>query len=361
MRIKLNLRHYLVVGLVFWGCIAMLFTDFSMILPLSLLIGLIFFPKTHIQKQDEFEIGKNKLILYIIVICVVYLIDALFLRQKWKYNMLITNSAKAVEFFVDASNISLGKGRGFWDLFMNTFLIAPFVLVDFVKKRDTLFKVVGYCLFTLILIYETGISRGFLFTGILALVLSRKPKIKHIFFMMLPFYFLFTIVSELRDKGQASYMTNEFFDAFLFPGLNLNLLVNNIAKYSSSFDYFLEIIKKIIPSFIYPKEIFSFNIELTQVIYPHMGDEVSSISVFTYVSELIYFKPAIITAAIAGIVFRFLTYHLMKLFRVLNLQVTESYLGIMSITLLRSRTLDVVSLYLFAIIFLIFIKKSVIK
>ena len=117
----------------------------------------------------------------------------------------------------------------------------------------------------------------------------------------------------------------------------------------------LEFFKKFVPSFIYSKEIFSYNLEMTKIIYPHFGDYIESVSVFTYLGELIYYKPTILTSMIAGTLLGILSRFLERILRHDNLNSVRIFAGFMCIVLLRSRIQDVFSFLIFMALFLIFL------
>jgi hypothetical protein len=120
------------------------------------------------------------------------------------------------------------------------------------------------------------------------------------------------------------------------------------------YQFVAEFFKKFIPAFLFPKSIYSFNVQTSLCIYPNADDTVSSVSIFTWLGEIYYYRPSILTAISAGVMLgamgRLIERQLIKN----RLPVSRVAIGFACIIMLRSRTLDVLTYLIGELIFLLF-------
>ena len=163
---------------------------------------------------------------------------------------------------------------------------------------------------------------------------------------------LFTAASRLRgDYGNTG---NPLWAAVAGPYINLALMRTSHCGSASWYGFVAEFFKKFIPAFLFPKSVYSFNVETSLCIYPTLDNTVASVSIFTWLGEIYYYTPSILTAISAGVLLgsagRLVERQLVKN----QLPVSRVAVGFACMTMLRSRTLDVLSYFIGQLLFLLF-------
>jgi hypothetical protein len=326
------------LSFLFWCLIGCFFIGFD-----HIWIGILFSVFIYrVNFENHFvnqNLTKNVLlsILFIIIIFNVFNFSSIY-----RNNMFFSDAA--VEKVVEVANANVGKGRSIFELLATSLVILPFILVDNIAKfsgRLKYFVLLNLLVYFLII---SGSSRGMLSLILIAIGLPLLKKFKFALLLLIPFIFLYIKISLLRD-GEVNYLLGPFLDSFAIPGYLLGLL-NDLQIQRNALDYILDVFLKFVPSFIYEKNIFSFNIEMTKQIYPFMEDEVSAISVFTYIGEMLIYKPVLITVVFSILFVRTILKFLMMIFFRYSLKSTSLFVSIYFFIVLRSRVPDLISMLL---------------
>jgi len=349
---RLRLQHFILAGLLAWGLPGIILGGsrvFYAVVAVSLPVVLSLWgwrktgPKTPAATLQAQRLLVTLLVAY-------FLLDAVFGRQKFAQNLFFSSSA--VSDFIDNTNAGVSQGRGIIDLLGAIAVFAPFALFDHARTIVRPKSLWPHVLVLCLLVYEIGISRGFLLMATLSILLGVKISGRRLVLAGVGALGLFLAASYVRGDFQNSAFSNPLFDALGWPYLNLSLLLEKNLDGGSSLDFVFEFFKKFLPSFLFPKEIFSFNVEMTKVIYPHFGNYIQSVSIFTYLGELLYYRPTVLTALSAGAVLGGLARFLERLLQRDALNSTRIFAGLMCIVLLRSRIQDVFSFLIFLTLFL---------
>jgi hypothetical protein len=360
---RIPLAWYLIAGLLFWGLPGVLVAGNSAIVltfAAALPVWLLARHPAILPGQDEKQFTPA--IWRLAVFTVVYiLLDQLFGRHMLSSNFLL-NGQTGLENMVEQTNQKISQGRGFVDLlgFILTFL--PFALIDLARRVrqnaewSEKFRLGSYALWAaaiLDILYQPSSSRGFLAVALLAVILGSAKNARHILWAVGASFAAFTFFSVLRGDYENVVFSNPMFDAVGFPFFNLSLMLNGNCGTGHWYQYLFEFVNKFVPGFIFPKQLYSFNVETTLCIYPQMGNEVSSVSIFTYLGEFFYYKPPLVTALLCGGLFGFMARGLERLLLKNRLYSVRLFTGFITIYELRSRSLDVMSLFIALFIFLL--------
>lgn len=326
------------LSFLFWCLIGCFFIGFVHIW-IGILFSIFIYKNNEIYNEANQNLSKNILlsILFLIIVFNVFNFSSII-----QNNMFFSDTA--VEKVIEVANSNVGKGRSIFELIGTSLVILPFILVDNIDKfsgKLKYFVLLNLFIFFLII---SGASRGMLSLIVIAIALPLLKSIKLALFLLIPFVFLYIKVSLLRD-GEVNYLLGPFLDSFAIPGYLLGLL-DDLQIQRNVIDYISDVFLKFIPSFIYEKNIFSFNIEMTKKIYPFMEDEVSAISVFTYIGEMLIYKPVLITVVFSIFFVRTILKYLMHIFFRYSLKSTSLFVSIYFFIVLRSRVPDLISMLL---------------
>lgn len=337
---------------VFWCFIACFFVGFE-----YLWIGLLFslfvfkFGDNHSTSKQEFS---KECLLFILFLQIIF--NIIYFPSIFENSMFL--SGNSVEKVVEIANNNVGKGRTIFELLTTSIVILPFILFDNIQRFKKVLKNIVILNLLISFIIFSGSSRGMLSLIFFTILIPKVKSFRVVLLIILPFIFVYIQISLLRD-GEVSYLLGPFLDSFAIPGYLLGLL-HDFWVERNVIDYISDVMLKFVPSFIYEKNIFSFNIEMTKIIYPSMKDEVNAISVFTYVGEMLVYKPVIITVVFSIIFIRLILGYLVAFFRNYNLRSTSLFVAIYFFIVLRSRVPDLISmllLNLFVLGFLHFLNK----
>jgi hypothetical protein len=296
--------------------------------------------------------GRMTVVLLPALLVGYIIMDAIFGRCMFSQNMFLNPGS--VDLFLEEATNQGNSGRGLIDLFGTVLFFLPFALYDISTKcakvvRYLIWGVVAFALF-----YQMGVSRGLVAMAFVSIVGARLLTTGRCVALGFGAVLLFFVASFVRGDFLSPTKYNPLFDGIYFPYFNLELLIEKAPEGQSWIRYIVEILQKPIPGSIYNKEVFSFNIEMTKVIYPFWGDNIKSISVFTYVAELLYYKPSWVVALCGGGTVAFVGGLANLYLRRCGLHSTRLICGFMIILLLRSRILDVVSLLVALMLFILF-------
>jgi hypothetical protein len=293
---------------------------------------------------------KNHFLVLCALVIIYFTIDSIFGRQKFEYNLFLNN--QAVQVFVETAKNSEGQSRGAWDLIGAIMMFLPFALIDFARNRGQLLKFVAFALAALLIIYDTGISRGFLLIALMSLLMQSGISPHRLVAGVAIAFGAFFLSSWVRGDFDSAGESNPFFEGLAWPVINFNILAESGCLKGTTDQFAIEFLKKFLPPGIVDKQIFTFNIEATKCIYPHFGNDIESISVFTYMGEFFYYQPPWLTGLLAGVILSGLVWIASSDLRRMRLTSTATFAGFMCVVLLRSRVQDVYSMLITFIIFL---------
>lgn len=323
----------------------------------SLFIAVIFIlisiPKPSFNLEDKcVHTSTKQIILFLVLLIAILNIPELVIRNAF------INAGRITE-EIALSESQIGTGRSLGRLLYSSFQLLPILLLDLYKKNK--FVIIFVLVF---LFFVSGSSRGYITIVLLSFFISRilrnKQKFKFSDLMKLGMsgfliIIFFIILSLLRDgQSLSQFGILPLFYGFYFPSYNASLLLST--GYERNFlllykDLFL----KFIPSSIYPgKEIFSFNIEMTYMIYDYMQIVgLESISVFTYITEFIIYKPILLSVVLPALTLLFFYRLIFRICFKYNLNNTIIYISLYTFIVLKSRVLDLISFQVFTLISLI--------
>lgn len=353
---SLSIGRYVMIGLLFWGLpaivvagpAAVLYTVVA-ILPVWLMC----------QRSPEMASPLTPIKRYGITTAAIlavfafgYLVaDALFGQKLLQFNLFLFGNT-AVERVVDSANMNVSEGRGLAALLGTILSALPFCLIDVAGRGPRIGRWVMWASAILLLFYGVTTSRGAVLIAVMTIVMGRTSNWKRILFAAVIAFGLFTIASVVR--GDYGNTNSPLWAAIAGPYINLDLMLTihcgSAPWYSYAFDFF----KKFIPAFLFPKSVYSFNIETSLCIYPTADNAVAAVSIFTWLGEIFYYKPSIITALCAGILLGGMSRIVDKLLVRNQLPTARICIGLACIVMLRSRSLDVLSFLIAQWIFLLF-------
>lgn len=333
------------LSFLFWAIIASLFIGIEYLL-IGLILSVFCYKKDKKTYDQEPIVAKESIWLLIIIIL---LMTTLSLPNMF---FILSNSFsnKIVSQTIDNANSNVGKGRTITELLGNLFTLTPFLIVDLRKRFSTSMKLLVGIPIIIQWIVISGASRGMLSIIIFSIFIPSIKNWKKLLLFGISFLLLYNFISIYRD-GRVNYIANPILDSFLFPGYNL-LLLSQSNFHIDVIEYISQFFLKFIPTLIYDKKIYSFNIEMTKIIYPYMMNEVSSISVFTYMGDFLIYKPIIITILFSVVVLRIITKYLLRIILKYNFTITSLYISLYYFIALRSRIFDLLSMLILYLLLL---------
>lgn len=347
-----GIAHYVLIGLLAWGLPGILVGGVSAFI-ISACIALPVWllrrrPPSFVHSSTVRQGGA----ITVLLLTLMYLLfDMLIGRQKFANNMFLVVTATAN--VIDTANETVSQGRGLTDLLGAMMVVLPFTLIDTARKTSKSLRVAMWCISLLYIFYDVGISRGYLLMAVLSVAMGTATKVRNLMWAGCLALTAFIVASLARGDFEEVTFSNPLFDGIAWPYINLGLLLQSDCGGASWIDFIAEFTKKFVPAFLIPKEIFSFNIEMTRCIYPSFSNAVESISIFTWLGEMYYYGPNLLTAIVAGVFLAFLCRQIDQCLQGMQLPILRVFSGLMCIVLLRSRVQDVFSFLLFLWIFLI--------
>jgi hypothetical protein len=279
------------------------------------------------------------------------LIDALAGRQKFDINMFLSLTATST--FIDSANDTVSQGRGVIDLLGAMMVVLPFALIDTARLAPVAVRIAMWSTGIIYIFYDVGISRGYLLMAVLSIFLGKNMKATNLLWSVGIAMVAFFAASAVRGDFDELAFSNPLFDAVAWPYINLGLFLESNCGNAGWSDFITEFAKKFLPAFLVPKEIFSFNIEMTRCIYPSFMGTVNSISIFTWLGEMYYYGPSLLTSIAAGVLLALFCRLVDARVNQMQLHSLRVFSGLLCIVLLRSRIQDVLSFLLLLFIFLI--------
>jgi len=250
----------------------------------------------------------------------------------------------------DASQ-SAGEGRGIAALFGTLTTLLPFCLIDVAGRAPRLGRWALWITAILLIFYGVTTSRAMVLLAVMAIVLGRTSNWKRILLAGGLAFAAFELASAVR--GDVGNVGNPMANGIATPYINLMLMISSHCGSAPWYNFLFEFLKKFIPAFLFPKSVFSFNVEITQCIYPTLDSSIESISIFTWMGEILYYKPPILTAIVAGTLMGGMCRLVDRQLVSSQLFAARMYAGFICIMMPRSRVLDLMSFLIAQAIFLV--------
>ncbi len=349
---RLSLGSFLIVGLLFWGLPATIVAGpraleytFVAVLPVWYFCR----GDSSVPSVPPGRVSTATCAILALFSLIYLLWDAIFGRQLLNVNMFLFRDA-AVARLVEDTSAGMGKGGGVADLLGNVLSLLPLGLIDATKCTTRYGRWILWAVALLLLFYETGSGRGFLLMVVAAIVLGRTSDWRRIALGIGLALAVFSVASAFR--GDAAQAENPMISGTLAPFINLGLLLNAHCGNASWYSYILEFLKKFLPAFLIPKNIFSFNMEMSLCIYPSVDNSVNAISIFTWLGEIFYYTPSLLTALCAGVLMGGLAHAVDRLLVKNQLYSARLFAGLMCILFPRSRSQDLFTFLIAQILFL---------
>ncbi|MDA9143662.1 hypothetical protein N9N99_03700 [Gammaproteobacteria bacterium] len=352
-----------VFGLIAWGApAAFIYPDELMHIFFGILLSFFIFNFRRPSKVSEdfyksqFEPKSEKYVIPLIIIfAILYVfIDSIFGTQKLAGNIFI--NTESVSLAVSSQDNQRGQGRGFWELVAAILIFIPFYLYDLRTRWNTRLR--PYIFFTVFVLvfYEIEASRGYIVAAIACFYLSRRGiSFFQIIIAGLITISLFFLASIFRGDFNDTSFSNPLFSGIVWPYINLGIYLNADCNDASAYEFLMQAFQKFIPSFIMEKNIISFNLEASECMYNLSLDDLGSVSIFTYMGELFFYKPSLFTSIIAGSILGIATKFFDSFLVIKKFYCLQVFVGLWIIILFRSRVLDVFSYLIALALFLIFI------
>ena len=347
----MRLHYYILIGLLGWGLPAVAVVGpqaFVWVIAAALPVWLA---SRRVGARRELPKAVDAPVALLGVLAILYVaLDATLGRQKLAANMFL--SPMALDVTIASINQNVSQGRGVVELVGALSIFIPFALCDLARSLESRrSRLVLRVVAGLFIFYEVGVSRGYAVMSVAALMLGAKATRARLASAGLFSLAVFSVSSMIRgDFGEVTY-SNPLFDGVVWPYVNLEFLLKADCGNASWTDFLLECVKKIVPAFLFPKEVYSFNVEMTRCVYPSFANYVESVSIFTYLGEFVYYSPSVVTALVAGLALASLCTIAEAMLMRYGVMSTRMFAGLMCIVLLRSRVLDVASFLLFLIAF----------
>jgi hypothetical protein len=351
-----SLGFYLIAGLVFWGIPAMFVTGYSAIiytLCAALPVWLAFrrAPQMPADSAPSDRLGETAVTILAGLAILYVTFDAVFGQKLFQYNLFLFG-AKSVDRIVEQSVTGVSAGRGPGALLGVIIGLLPFCLIDVTAHASRLGRIALWGAALLMFFYGVTTSRGAVILCVLTVFLGKSLNWRRTVTGGTVALLLFTLASRLRgDYGNTG---SPLWDAVSGPYINLMLMRISNCGIAPWYSFVGEFCKKFIPAFLFPKTIYSFNMETSLCIYPTPDNSVTAVSIFTWLGEIYYYTPSILTALSAGVLLgamgRLVNRQLVKN----RLSVTRVAIGLGCMIMLRSRTLDALTYLIGQLIFLLF-------
>lgn len=341
-------KHIIKGSFLLWSIIGAIFIGLDYIL-IGILFSYFCVDKEIFQKDKNISVvKKNVQLIIIFTLIIILILNIPNIIETFKNFFSSSN----VEKFIENANSNIGKGRSIIEIVISALAILPMIILDITKDFKRKYRILLTILILLLLLTFSGTSRGLLSIFLISVFLPNFKKIYQLIIFGIIFLIIYTVVSFIRDGYNPNFLI-PLIDSFAFPGYNLSLLYVS-GPHLYFMDYIYQTFMKLVPSFIYDKHIFSFNIEMTKTIYPFMKNYVDSVSVFTYLGDFITYKPLFLMLIFNILIIRILTSEVYKIILKYDLKITSLFIALFYITSLRSRISDLISFLLlyFIILFL---------
>jgi len=350
---RISLNDFMAAGLLFWGIPAVLVAGPAVLLyTLAAVLPVWLFRLRNeaalAPPEQRFSATTGALLAAFALIYLLW--DAIFGQQFWRANMLLFG-AEATSHLVEQTVESMGQGGGAAFLFYNILFLFPFAMIDVARQLSGFIRIALWTIAALFILYEMGSGRAFLLFSVLCIVLGQTSSWRRRGLAAALGLAAFIAASSLR--GDLASSQNPLFQEFLAPFVNLALFTHSSCGSAPWYSFIGEFLKKFVPAFLFPKAVFSFNAEMSLCIYPSDPNLTNGVSVFTWMGEIFYYHPSLVTAVIAGLILGALGRAVDCLLIRSNLQTCRYMAGFLCFLLPRSRTQDIFTFFLAQLFFLI--------
>lgn len=354
---RIPLGYYLIIGLLFWGLPATLVVGpraieycAAAVLPIWLLCRKVPAP----ESVPTVRSVSTRTCAVLAIFSVLYFIwDATLGRQLLQFNMFLFGKA-GTDKLIEGYNTSMSRGGGLADLLGYIFMLLPLALIDAARKTSRYGRWALWAIALLGLFYEAGSGRGFVLMVVMAIVFGRSAGWRRIAMGAALGLGIFLIASSLR-AGSSSSAGNPLLSGTIEPFINLGLMVSAHCGSAPWYSFVLEFLKKFVPAFLVPKTIFSFNMEMSLCIFPSIDNTVDSVSIFTWLGEIIYYTPSLVTALCAGGILGMLARIVDQNFIKNEMYSGRLFAGFLCVLMPRSRSQDILTFLIAQLIFLVFV------
>lgn len=337
-----------IAGIFFWGLPALFIAPLQLApIFLACLVGCILSRPifTGGDQVAVYNASKKFPDLFFFGACVYLVIDVTVGRQAYLDNLFF--SSQSIDALIENSASQRGAGRGIFGLLAVIFLFSPFIIFDFGLRLGAVRRATFLTLAFVLVMNEVQASRGYLMmAGLSFLLSSYNIGYLRIFGAAVVGILFFFLSSFYRGDFTSVSYYNPLIDSVAWPYINLSLYLEAECGQASYVDFLLQTIQKVVPAFLFDKEILSFNLMASECIYGSSLEELGSISVFTYLAELTYYRPSILVGATAGFILGIFSNGLDRYLIGNRLYSTQVFFGCFVILIMRSRVLDVFSMLL---------------
>ncbi len=348
---RISLNHFILVGLLVWGTpaafvagpVALLY-----ILAAGLPVWLFRLRNGAALAPPEQRFSSATGTVLASFAFVYLLCDAIFGLQFWRVNMFLFG-AEGTGRLVEQTVLGMGKGGGVAYLLYNILFLLPFAMFDASRNVPRAIRYVLWTVAALFVLYEMGSGRAFLFLSIFCIVLGKTSSWRRIGVAAALALAAFGAASAIR--GDLASAQNPLLQELVAPFVNLALLTHSTCGSAPWYNFIAEFFKKLVPAFLFPKTVFSFNAEMSLCIYPSDPNLTNGVSVFTWLGEIFYYRPSLVTALIAGLILGVLGRFVDRLLIRNGLQTARNMAGFLCFLMPRSRTQDLFSFLLGQLIF----------
>lgn len=349
---RISLLHFIMIGLFFWGLPGALVVGWRAVLYTLIAVftvGLFALWKPKPKRGPQRNFGMTTC-TFLLVGAVTYLIlDAFFGQRLLRENLFLVGSL-AGDRAINQANQTVGQGRGFAGLVGAILMLLPFAMVDVAHRAPRLGRSALWATAMLLIFYNIGASRGLVLLAVMAIALAKTSSWRRIGLAGVLALSAFSVASLAR--GDYTNTSAPLITGLVYPFINLGLMVSTHCGSAPWYSYVTAFLMKFVPAFIFPKKVFSFNVEMTLCIYPSLSQNVASVSVFTWLGEVFYYHPSVLTAVLAGFLAGSMGWITDRQLRTNRLYSSRIYAGFMCILLPRSRVMDLLSFLIAQMIFL---------
>jgi hypothetical protein len=278
------------------------------------------------------------------------LYDAAFGKQMLLQNVFL--NPHAVDVIIAQTDAEVGRGRSAVALIGDLMVFMPFVLVDLARRSQTRLRIAMLAAAAWCIFYESGASRGMLLMSAFALFAgSGRLTLFRVVIAGTVALGLYEVASIMRGDTANTQYSNPMADSVIWPFINLGMLSNGACGNGTVLGFIGQFLQKFLPGFLIHKSVFSFNVEMTLCIYPSDTGSFDSVSVYTWLGEMIYYGPTLAVALVAGAIAAVELRLVNAVLNALQLPATRIFVGLMCLYMLRSRIQDVYSYLLLLLIF----------
>jgi hypothetical protein len=287
-------------------------------------------------------------LMFVAILFTLY--DAAFGKQMLTQNVFL--NPHAVDVTIAKTDAEVGQGRSLVNLIGDLMVFMPFVLVDLARRSQTRFRLAMMAVAALCIFYQSGASRGMLLMSAFALFAgSGRLTLFRLIVGGTVALGLYEIASIMRGDMATTQYSNPMADSVIWPFINLGMLNDAGCGNGTVLGFIGQFLQKFLPGFLVHKSVFSFNVEMTLCIYPSDDGSFESVSVYTWLGEMIYYRPSLAVALVAGIIAAVELRLVNVVLNALQLPATRIFVGLMCIYMLRSRIQDIYSYLLLLLIF----------